>query len=155
MSTCDSCSLDLSIARIRQNWERLGTLKQMSRAVGFPQEVLETIGSNVAYPFHTVTGTAKGRGWEEEGYRRVTHTLCRHCLAAGIACGLAQDERLPYLRYHMGYFHPPTQHTAPASSSEQFEKVLQCDLPEHYSCSYYRTQLPVAREGLPDQITPS
>ncbi len=155
MSTCNNCSLDLSVARIRQNWERLGPLKQMSRVVGFPQEVLEIIGSYVACPFHTVIGTAKGRGWEEEGYSRTTRTLCRHCLSIGIACGLAEDERLPYLRCHMGYFHPPTQHSAPAPSSEQLEKVLLCELPENYSCSYYRTQLPVVREGAPDLITPS
>jgi len=154
MTTCNNCSLDLSVARIRHNWERLGPLKQMSRAVGFPQEGLEIIGSYVAYPFHTVTGTAKGRGWEEEGYTRITRTLCRRCLSIGIACGLVRDKQLPYLRCHIGYFHPQS-YTMLTAVSEQLEKVMQCELPEHYSCYYYRTQLPVVREGLPDLITPS
>ena len=154
MSICDNCSLDLSVARIRQNWERLGPLKQISRAVGIPQEIVEIIGSYVAPLFHTVTSATKGRDWESKGYSRYTRTLCRCCLSIGIACGLAQDKRLPYLRCHAGYFHPLSQ-CLQTAELKQLEKVLQCELPEHYSFSYYRTQMPIIREGLPDLITSS
>lgn len=49
----------------------------------------------------------------------------------------------------------PLSHAMQMAESERFDYVLRCELHEHYSCSYYITQLLIIREGLPDLITSS
>ena len=159
MSTCDNCSIDLSVARIRQNWHILGPLKQMSRqiSVHFPGEVLDSIASWLVPPCHTVTVEVKRCYFahtvpDEPGAAAEIYNLCRHCLAAGLMVGLRNHRRLPYLRFHLDYFLPERRGASrdhpPDVDIEQFSQ--QCELPQRYSCSYYRTRALVVRA---DQLT--
>ena len=159
MSTCDNCSLNLSLARIRQNWHLLGPLTQISRDVGLPQGVIEIIGSYLVPPHHTVTCQTKrpipdGNVVSSAGYEygNITYTFCRYCLAAGLTAGLLKNKRLPYLRCHIEFFVPRHMFFW-AKYVKDF--AHQCELPEHYNCSYYRTRSLMIREGLPNLITSS
>ena len=149
MSICDNCSIDLSVARIQQNWNLLGPLTQISKNVGLPQGVIEIIGSYLAIPHHTVTFPVADREYEN-----VTLTICRYCLAAGLTTGLLEHRRLPYLRVHIELF--ISKYKSQFFWSKYIKDFAhQCELPENYNCSYYRTKRPMIREGLRNLITSS
>jgi len=150
-TTCIKCELDIHTAWIRNNWHLLGPLKQLSRVIGFPQEIIEIIANKIAPRYHTVTSSQKRYEFDEIVLCKMKQLICRRCLAIGIAHGLKLDSRLPYLRCHIGYFMSPIN--ADILETDEFKNIIASELPEHYSCTYYRISQPICRNELPDLIT--
>ncbi len=156
---CSACSMNLNIAKIRYNWHYFGPLKQLSRVVGFPQELVEKIGSYITPKYHFVIGKIKGRSIDgESDMIEIKNKICRRCLAVGIAYSLKRIKCLPHLRCDIGCFNPcyfKPQKDYISLTQEDLLKILHSELPEIYYCSYHRTKQPIIREGLPDLITSS
>ena len=150
-TTCIKCKLDINTAWIRNNWHLLGPLKQLSRMIGLPQDIIEIIANKISPRYHTITSSQKRREFDEIVLCKMKQLICRNCLAIGIAQGLKRDGRLPYLRCHIGYFMSPVD-THDLETNE-LDTIINSDLPEHYGCTYYRISQPIHRKGLPDLIT--
>jgi len=145
-ATCKTCSLDLYKAWIRSNWRCLGPLKQLSRVVCFPQEIIEKIGCYLVPKHHYITHGIKMRTDDGDlDNVNKTRLICRNCLAIGIALCLKQNNCLPYLRCHIGYF-IQTSHCDTLEPNELLQ-ILDSELPEYYNCTYYRTRNPIFNEG--------
>ena len=149
--TCTKCKLEIRTAWIRNNWDKFGPLKQLSSNFCMPQEVIEIIASNIAPLFHTVTSSQKRYSSNEIDICQKKHIICRNCLAFSIAHGLKDSGKLPYLRCHIGYFITPIKQNI--LEPEQLKNIIESELPEDYSCTYYRRPLPIIREGVPNLIT--
>ena len=149
--TCIKCELDMRTAWVRNNWHKFGPLKQLSRIVGLPQEVIEIIAKNIAPELHSITSSQKRYTSADYYMCNIKQFICRRCLAIGIAFGLKQNGSLPNLRCHIGYFMSPIN--PDILVSDEFKNTIESDLPEHYSCTYYRISQPIIRKGLPDLIT--
>jgi len=149
--SCIKCDLDIHTAWVRNNWHFFGPLKQLSRIIGLPQEVIEIIAINIAPEVHSVTSSQKRYSVDDYYMSNIKQFICRRCLALGIAYGLKQDGRLPHLRCHIGYFMSPIN--TDILETDEFKNTIESDLPEHYSCTYYRISQPIIRKGLPPLIT--
>ena len=159
LDCCSGCSMNLNIAKIRYNWHYFGPLKQLSRVVGFPQELIEKIGSYITPNYHCIIGKIKTPSIDgESDIIEMKHKICRRCFAIGIAYSLKRINCLPHLRCDVRLFNPyylKQQKDNISVTQEDLLKILYSELPEIYYCSYYRTKHPIIREGLPDLITSS
>tara|TARA_B100001093_G_scaffold389188_1_gene375386 strand:- start:25 stop:582 length:558 start_codon:yes stop_codon:yes gene_type:complete len=74
----------------------------------------------------------------------VSVRVCRHCFIRGILCSLKTENRLPFLRNHIGYFkiNENSQYDT-VSKDEIKEASRKMILPKSYTCDFYRSQQPI------------
>ena len=73
----------------------------MSRQFTLSQDIIEIIANHVGPKCHYITSNQKQRS---DDIVKVTSIICRNCLSVGIACSMKQNNRLQYLRCHLGLF---------------------------------------------------
>ena len=70
--------------------------------------------------------------------------VCRHCFIRGILCSWKAENRLPFLRNHIGYFKINENSEYDTVSKDEIKKASRkMILPKSYTCDFYRSQQPI------------
>ena len=70
--------------------------------------------------------------------------VCRHCFIRGILCSWKAENRLPFLRNHIGYFKINKNSEYDTVSEDEIKKASRkMILPKSYTCDFYRSQQPI------------